>query len=163
MNKIIIILLALVLFFVSCKNDGKKEGEVKTNTAVTTNNIQVPPAIPTERLIYLFENTNYLDFIFADLPFSMSQEDKSSIQQTIRYINPVAPASINPQCASFADLIFQVEGEIVSEAKIFFQPECTYYLIYENGELKYSASFTDEGIKFFNNLLQQAEQVRSNG
>ncbi len=162
MNKIIITLTAFLLIFMSCKNGEQKNETNNTATSVTTSMTPVPPAIPTERLIYLFENTNYLDFIFSDLPFSMSQEDKSSIQQTIRYINPVAPVSINTQCSSFADLIFQVEGEIVSEAKIFFQPECTYYLIYEGGELKYSASFTEEGIKFFNNLLQQAEQVRSN-
>ena len=55
------------------------------------------------------------------------------------------------------------EGEIILDSKIFFQEGCVYYLFYEDGKAVYSASFSDAGIKFYNNLIQQAQQVNSNG
>lgn len=154
-----IILLALLGLF-ACKAD-------KTNTSnvaqAPVSKAQAPPAISTEKLIELYENCDFIDIIFKDLPFSISQGDKPSIQQTIRNINNVAPPTINAGCPYFAELIFQENGEIVLDGKIFFQEGCTYYLFYEKGVVKYSGSFTQDGINFYNNILAQAEKARTNG
>lgn len=160
MKKLSIYFLFVSLLVLSCKNTDTKS--TSDQVAVQNQGI-IPPAIPAADLIYLFENCTFIDFIFANLPFSMSQEDKASIQQTIRHIVPVAPTQINPECQHLVELLFQVEGEIINEVKIFFQPECTYYLFYKNGVAVYSASFNEQGINFFNNILQQVGQTRGNG
>lgn len=159
MKKILIIGL---LGLLACKAESPKNISSSPAQASATA-AQVPPAIPAEKLIDLYESCDYIDIIFRDLPFSISQEDKPSIQQTIRNINNVAPTSINTSCTYFAQQIFQEDGEIVLDAKIFFQETCTYYLFYENGVEKYSGSFTPDGIKFYNNILAQAEKARTNG
>lgn len=153
--------LSLLLLVIACKNDGTSPDQTKPVESSTSN--IVPPGIPNAKMIELYENVDFIDFIFRDLPFSISQEDKASIQQTIRHINNVPPLAINPDCQYFAQQIFQENGEIVLDAKIFFQEGCTYYLFYEDGVAKYSGSFTNEGIQFFNKILAQAELERSNG
>ena len=151
-----------VLFFLlsvlSCKQES-------ANKAIpnTASNVEVPPVIPTELLINIYENCSNIDFIFATLPFSISQEDKPSIQNTIRFIHQAQPAQIDNSCPYFAQQIFQIDGEIVLDAKIFFQQNCTYYLFYEEGQLKYSASFNEAGINFYNNLISQAKNSSNNG
>jgi hypothetical protein len=155
-----LLLIAILGFFLACQSENKPANAAQTITA--TSSTVVPPGIPSAKMIELYENCDFIDFIFKDLPFSISQEDKASIQQTIRHINNVPPPSINPNCQYFAQQIFQENGEIVLDAKIFFQEGCTYYLFYEDGVAKYSGSFTQEGIKFYNSILAQAEEVRSN-
>lgn len=142
---------------------GQKDNTSSNNESIAVSNeIEVPPVIPKEILINLFENCNYIDFIFATLPFSISQDQKSSIQQTISHIDQKRPLKIDNSCPYFAQQIFQVDGKIVLDAKIFFQENCTYYLFYENGELKYSAGFTQAGITFYNNIIAQAKEVSNN-
>lgn len=157
MNKIL--LLSIVIFLFSCKSN-----ETKNQATVATAGVaEVPPLIPSDVLINLFENCTYIDFIFATLPFSISQGDKPSIQQTIANIAHVQPATIDLTCPYFAEQIFQIDGEIVLDAKIFFQQNCVYYLFYKDAELLYSASFNDAGIRFYNNIIAQAKQTSNNG
>jgi hypothetical protein len=158
-----VLLLSILLLLAACKSDTKPSGNLQQSGTPSSTSANIPPGIPNEKMIDLYENVDFIDFIFRDLPFSISQEDKASIQQTIRHINNVPPPAINPNCEYFAQQIFQENGEIVLDAKIFFQEGCTYYLFYENGVAKYSGSFTPEGIQFYNSILAQAEQVRSNG
>ncbi len=153
--------LTLLMLALSCKNDSNTT-TIQAPTKATSN-VDVPPPVPTEKLIELYESCDYIDFIFANLPFSISQEEKASIQQTIRHIDQNPPTAIDPNCPYFAQQIFQVDGEIFMDAKIFFQDGCTYYLFYEDGKAIYSASFTNEGIKFYNNIIAQAKQTSNNG
>jgi hypothetical protein len=151
-------LFILISFILVACNGNVKVSE-NTNTAQTT----IPPAIPTSKLVEVFESCDYIDFIFSSLPFSISQSERVSIQQTITYIDPKQPPKIDPSCPYFAQQIFQSDGEIILDAKIFFQEGCTYYLFYEDGVAIYSGSFTNDGIKFYNNIIQQAQQVGGNG
>ncbi len=157
--------LIVLLVFFSCKGEkgGEQAVENQNVEKAVVANSQIPPAIPSEILIDMYENCDYIDFIFPNLPFSISQEEKASIQQTLRHINNVQPSNFNPSCPYFAQQIFQENGEIVLDAKIFFQEGCTYYLFYEDGLAKYSASFTTEGVAFYNNILAEAEKIRANG
>lgn len=157
----IFLFLIIVLFFGNCGNTDKTTKDVATQVTTVVDNLL--PGIPSEVLINLYENCNYIDFIFSSLPFSISQEDKSSIQQTLKHINQNPPAKIDRSCTYFAQQIFQIDGEIVMDAKIFFLPQCTYYIFYENGEEKYSASFTAEGIQFYNSIIAQAKETSNNG
>ncbi|GLR19232.1 hypothetical protein [Portibacter lacus] len=157
--------IALLLFvsFLACKENKTQVVAENAPSQPATTTANIPPAIPSDILINLYENCDFIDFIFPNLPFSISQEDKASIQQTLRHINNVQPTEFDPQCPYFAQQIFQENGEIVLDAKIFFQKGCTYYLFYEDGVVKYSGSFTNEGILFYNNILQEAEKIRANG
>ena len=150
-------LILLSILIISCK--GNKD---VNNESYNSQNL-ILPAIPTSILVDVFERCDYIDFIFANLPFSISQNDQASIKQTIRNIDPKQPEQINVTCPYFAQQIFQANGEIILDAKIFFQEGCTYYLFYEDGVAKYSASFTNDGINFYNNIIQQAQQVGGNG
>lgn len=157
--------LLFAVLILACKSESTSDSPTSTSTSLeqTSSKVEVPPAIPTELLIELYENVDYIDFIFPNMPFSISQEDKASIQQTMRHINNVQPASIDPNCPYLAQQIFQENGEIVLDAKIFFQQGCVYYLFYDGAKPIYSASFTNEGIEFYNSILAQAQQARSNG
>ncbi|WP_235296732.1 hypothetical protein [Portibacter marinus] len=159
-----VINLLLIGCLLACNNSGERSSSLEGASASASDqsksaNVTPPPAIPTEILLDVYENCDYIDFIFPNLPFSISQEDKSSIQQTMRHINNVQPSNYNPDCPYFAQQIFQENGEIVLDAKIFFEPTCTYYLFYENGLPVYSASFTNEGIEFYRKILAQAQQM----
>lgn len=155
-----IYLSSFIILLASC---GNKTNETAATQELPTATANTLPPIPTDMLINLFENCSAIDFIFSSLPFSISQDDKPSIQRTISHINQNPPQSIDNSCPYFAQQIFQIDGEIVLDAKIFFLPKCTYYLFYEEGVAKYSASFTNEGVNFYNSLIEQAKQTSNNG
>ena len=146
------------MLFIACKSSNEDTSVEKEETT-----IQLPPAIAPAKLVQIFENCDHIDFIFTNLPFSISQDDKSSIQQTVRQIEPRKPEGIDFSCNYMAEQIFMSEGEIILDAKIFFEGKCTYYLFYEDGKPKYSASMTQAGITFYNNILAQAKATNANG
>lgn len=157
MIKICICILLISLTLPSCKSGTEKAKSAPTASA------NIPPAIPSDVLINVYENCDFIDFIFSSLPFSISQENKASIQQTLTYIVPSQPQEIKEDCPYFAQQIFQINGEIVLDAKLFFQQGCVYYLFYENGKAVYSASLNENGIKFYNNVIEQAQNTSGNG
>jgi hypothetical protein len=135
---------------------GSTEGAAGTAApaATVSNNAGSLPPMPKERLQNLWDNCDYIDFVFFDLDFSMSQEEKSAIQGTVAGIGANAP-TLNPACKPIGRVFFQVAGKNVEEADLVMGQGCVYYIFQENGKPAYANLLTERGFKFYQDVFTQ--------
>ena len=162
MNTRILLFLFMSLAVFSCKNNEgtteKKQDEPQQTTATATP-AEALPLPPLEKLEYLFENCTHVDYVFYDLPFSMSMDDQGSIQRTLAHISTsVAPEKAD--CKPMGRIFFDVGTTTELQAEFFFSPGCVYFIFYEDGKKKYSSFITPDEVKYMNNYLAQANSQR---
>lgn len=150
MKNLYIGIFALALLMVSCKEDKPAEPQA------------VYPVLPSELGQKLFVETDYLDFIFHNFPFSMSQSEKPSIQANISYIGSEPVYDIPATCKPIARQFYQIQGEIVIEADVYYGEGCYFYVFYQDGQAKYANMMSQNGIGFFGNILDQAIKTSKN-
>lgn len=114
------------------------------------------PSIDVARLEYLFANATYMDATFYTLPVSINQSELPQIQSTLGGIS-TEPMALNAACQPLGHIWFQVNGENVEEADIYFQAECVGYVWYEDGKPAYSNKMTQEGVNFYANIMQSVQ------
>ncbi len=104
-----------------------------------------------------------IDYLFHDLPFSMSQDEQISIQTNLTYLDQGLVYSIPKGCKPMARQFYQVGGEIILEGDIYHGNGCHFYVFHQNGKPVYANQMNDKGKTFFNNIVKQAMQARQNG
>ncbi len=117
------------------------------------------PSIPLSLLEEIHQRGTQADYIFYDHPFTLSLSEQPSIQYSIRHIAE-DPAPMKPECRPAGHLSYQINGNIVLEGDFYFSQGCTYFVFTEGQQPKYANFMTDEGIRYFNNQIQQALRLR---
>ncbi len=157
MKIIQILICAIFCFFLSCesKNNSTENTTPKSHEDKKINHKgEQYPSITLDIMRKIFEESDYADFVFYNTNFSMSMDQKPSIQGTIRHISESVPA-IDPACKAIGRVFYQIDGENFMEADIFFENDCKYYIFYENKKKKYANQMTEEGINHYNNIFSQ--------
>ncbi|MEQ8703376.1 MAG: hypothetical protein RIC19_05630 [Phaeodactylibacter sp.] len=157
MNKYLFIGLLLAGLLHSCGSDTAKETD-KSATGTETapaQTVQVPsyPSVPADTIKTLFNECDYIDYVFYYTNFSVSQKEKRDIQTAVTYIASETP-EINPNCKPVGRVFFQVGGENRAEADLYFDQNCMYYLFYEDGKPAYANLIMPAGINFYNKIFQ---------
>ena len=165
------ILITLSCLFFSCNQpkENKNEPTVASNapvTSITPNNNQQQsgeklPSITLDIMQKLFDKCDYVDYLFYESNFSMSMNNKQSIQQTLTHIAEQVPA-IDPNCKSIGRVFYEIEGNTEIEAEIFFSDKCQYFVFMKGQERIYANNITADGVTHFNNIFQQARQMGKN-
>jgi hypothetical protein len=163
MNRLFILLFLFSL--AACQGANQNQGD-QTNqestssetaaTPPTEQGEQLYPSIPLDTLMMLYEQCDFIDYVFYYTNFSVSQNQKADIQSSIRYISEEVPA-INPNCKAQGRLFFQIEGENRMEADLIFESGCTYYLFYQDGKPAYANKLMPGGITFYNNIFNSVQ------
>ncbi|MEM1218944.1 MAG: hypothetical protein AAGH79_08525 [Bacteroidota bacterium] len=156
----------LVLLALGCQNENAENTETTPSEPAAAEEPKMVPAgeflpsVPIEKLEYLWNNCDYVDYVFYELPISMSLDVKNSIQYALSHIAE-NPASLRPDCKPIGRIFFQVQGENYLEADFYFSNGgCTYYVFLEDGKPKYGNYMTEEGAKYMNNNLSQAGAIK---
>jgi hypothetical protein len=152
----IALFFALIMCF-GCQNDSSNSAD--QNTTTTQPAAPSLPSMPLETIQFLWENCDYIDFVFYQLPISMSLNEKSSIQYALRHISADA-ARLDPNCKPIGRVFYQVKGENHSEADIYFQQGCTYFKFLKDNKPVYANYMTDEGIKYMNENIERGQQMQ---
>jgi hypothetical protein len=154
-----IVVIAVLLF--SCNEDQQQSNENEGQSDVPVQAVEQTalPLPPLEKLEYLYENCSHIDYVFYELPFSMSLDDKGSIQRTLSHISTsVAPETAG--CKAMGRIFFDVGIETILEADFYFSQGCVYFIFYEDGKKKYSSFMTPDAVKYMNNYISQANAQR---
>ena len=155
MNRILqLCLFVIALSLFACKAD--QNNSTNTTEVVAQNQEPVYPLLPVEWHNKLYNEVEYLDFIFHTLPFSMNQSEKESIQANIAYIGRAPVMDIPAHCKPIAREFFQIQGEIPIEADIYFTDPCYFYVFIVDGKPAYANVMSETGISFFQNTINQA-------
>ncbi|MCB0569669.1 MAG: hypothetical protein KDC66_07905 [Phaeodactylibacter sp.] len=161
MNRFLTIFLALALF--SCqpasKDQAGAQGQAPEQQQAASNppakGEHLYPSVPLDTLTMLWEQCDFIDYVFYYTNFSVSQNTKEDIRNAIRFISEEVPL-INPDCKPLGRLFFQVEGENRLEADLYFNEGCTYFVFLDKGKPAYANSMMPSGINFFNNVFTSA-------
>ncbi len=118
-------------------------------------------SIPQATVMKMWEECTYIDYIFHHLPFSMSQDEQSSIRANLGYISTEPQAFLPAKCKPMARQFFQVNGEIVLEADVYLSKPCKFYVFVENEKPVYANKMTPAGEQFFQNMFAQTRPAKN--
>lgn len=152
-------IITLLALLISCQD---KSSETETEQKTDSTNLveqYALPVPPIETLEYLYQNCSHIDYVFYELPFSMSLDDVGSIRKTLSHIS-TSPAPEKAECKPMGRIFFDVGIETKLEADFYFSSGCVYFLFYEGGEKKYSSFMTPDAVKYMNNYISQANAQR---
>lgn len=155
------LIIVVSLLVVSCKENKKVE---ETQAVVQEQVIEYGPEVPgitEEVMVNLLNHCTFIDYIFKDLPFSVSQGEDPSIDQNIRFIDIAKPVGRIPKhCKPIARKFFQINGEIVYDADLYFSKDCIFYVFVDkqNNPL-FANHITPAGVDFYNKVFQQASNA----
>jgi hypothetical protein len=150
----------LLLVIAGCKNKSKNISNAATVSADQTEYLDGPEisGVPKEVMVKLLNECTFIDYIFHDLPFSLSQAEDPSIDQNIEFIDFKRPLGRIPKgCKPIARKFFQIKGEIVYDVDVYLSDKCKFYVFVDKKNKPVYANFmTESGIKFYTQVVEQA-------
>lgn len=156
--------LLLTLLWIACQNQsnssqntadpGKEEPE-NTATAAAPELEKLYPSLPADRMRELYNNVDYIDFVFYYTNFSMNQSDDASIKASLSHVSSEVPG-IDASCQPIGSLFFQSKGRELIQAELYFTENCIYYVWLEKGKRTYANMMTPGGFKFYEQVFSQA-------
>jgi len=159
MKSNIVLFLLIGMLFISCKEnsnkkaDSKKSEITKSKTPKREGKIFRLPPLPKGLYEDLFKHADYLDVLFEDLDFSMSQDNNASIRSFLQNINIKRSTELNTACPPMGHAVFSKHGNTMIECDFYHSEGCYYFIFnYEGDQPAYSNAMSDVGINFFNNL-----------
>ncbi|MBK9736064.1 MAG: hypothetical protein IPO92_14340 [Saprospiraceae bacterium] len=151
----------LLCISIGCNQANKTENVLKTAPETAPVNIGPEiPGVPEDVIIKLLNECTYVDYIFHNLPFSLSQSEDPSINQNIAYIDYKRPLGHIPgNCKPIGRKFFHIKGEIVYDVDVYLTTHCKFYVFVDKkNKPMYANYITDDGVKFY---AQTAQQARS--
>ena len=157
MNYHIIAVIILCFTIGACKqtdNSNQSGQEVASSTTTLD-------GLPTEILRNAVQNCNNIDIIFYNLPISVNQSDQNSVRGSLGFIGQKATQNVGG-CPSIGRIFYNSDSGTVAEADIHFSDNCYYFGFLENNQVKYANEITPEGINFFSQLINSAQNPPTN-
>ncbi len=160
MKSTFIIIFIIIIF--SCKNttpshpvENKAIPIKQTSTEFIGPEI---PGVPQSVMIRLLKDCTFIDYIFHDYTFSVSQAEDSDIDQNISFIDINKPVGrLIVGCKPMARKFFQIKGKIEYDVDVYLSDKCSYYVFVDKKNKPIYANYmTDGGKQFYNNIIKQA-------
>ncbi|MEO1435185.1 MAG: hypothetical protein AAFV80_06575, partial [Bacteroidota bacterium] len=131
---------------------GLKALNKPSNQVTPPTNSQQPqttgyPIPPIEYLNTLFNETDYIDYIFQETSFSLSVEEPESVKGNVRYLS-VDPVT-DYACAPFVgNIYFNREGAAFAEGEIYYSANCAFFILLDqNRQRQYACAMSPSGKK----------------
>ncbi len=160
-NKHLLQVGILIILGFGCgpKNDPKAASEQVPEQKITGPEI---PGVPAEVIQRLLDECTYVDYIFHKLPFSLSQSEDPSIDQNILYIDYNKPLKHIPEdCVPIGRKFFLIKGESAYDVDIYLSNQCKFYVFVDKTNKPIYANYmTEDGVKFYANVAQQARAAQ---
>ena len=156
-----LLILLAIMFLSACNSSPSATNTQKPPSQISqqSNGVKLE-SVPVELMQKLFNECDYTDYIFFDLPFAMSQSEKGSIVANLNYISQTPVGVVPSQCKPIGRQMYHINGEIVAEANVYYNDVCKFYVFVDGDKPLYGNLMTQEGDNFFKSMLQQALQAR---
>ncbi len=147
--KYLTILFAFCL--ISC-NSTPNEKVAEKEEQTLAPEIEYYETMPTEKAKELYDTADKVDIIFYNMSVSISQFRQKDVQGQVSFLMPgQVPKKLD--CSATANIIFQAQGEIVGDGRMYLRGNCRYVVFYEDNEPVYAAFINDQGMQFFQKVL----------
>ncbi len=123
---------------------------------VNNNTPTLPP--PTQEVFnYLIENTDYIDYIYINHPFTMAVSELPSVKGNVAYLTNI-PAPNLRQCQPIANIFYKGNQEILRRANLYFSDNCKYIEILGKDNMpEFACEISENGQKYLTNMLSQVK------
>jgi len=159
------IILATGLLLLGCKNENTQQNSERvTETtkppakALQEEEIQLP-SVSQEFITDLFSRCDYIDFVFYELPFSMSFDNPNAIQTTMTWISTSVPV-LTKNCKPLGRMVYQSKGEIIVEAEMIVSEanECGHVVWIVDGKRTFANRYNLNGKNYMLGIIKQGQQ-----
>jgi hypothetical protein len=157
------ILIFFCLMFFACKQDQKKADDSAApvaTTPVVPKTEETFVSLPDDIVRTMVDKVDYIDYLWNDLPFSVSQEEKKAIVTNITFISAEPQTTIPAGCKSIGRKTFNIKGEILIEADVYFSKGCAFYVFIKDNKKVYANKMTPQGIEFYTKLIASASKQK---
>ena len=156
MNKIISFSFLLIFVLTACGDQAsKKKAENKSTVVAKSGKVLSLPALPSEDMQRLYEECDFTDYIFHNLPFSISQGEKAAIVKNLSFISPDPAGEVTITCKPMGREFFHIKGEIEYEADVYFEEGCQYIVFMKGNTPIYLNKISEAGKKFYGSIISQ--------
>lgn len=158
--RIFIFVTPLILLLNAC---GDKPAHKSTAALTEINNQQIViglPPMPVDVYNQLFDNCDNIDYIFHELPISVSQDEKAAAQQTIGFIGEGPFKTRDATCKPIARKFFKFQGQEMLAADVYFSDKCKGYIFFKDNKPVYANQISASGVNFYNNIIAQASNMQ---
>lgn len=157
-NIAITLYLCLCIMLFACKSTTE-------NTSNASTSVPSIPGIPEEIMVKLLNECTFVDYIFKNEAFSVSQSEDPSIDQNIMFIDIKKPLGQIPKdCTPSARKFFHIDGKIVFDVDVYLTPQCKFYVFVDkDNKPLYANHMTEAGVIFYSRIAQQARGVNPQG
>jgi len=108
------------------------------------------PTLPNALMQSLVDSADYVDYLFYEMEFSMSMDNKQGVMYALSKIGE-QPAVLNPSCKPIGRIFYQIKGRNAAEADLYFSQGCTYMVFMKDNVPVYANSMSEVGKQFLNN------------
>ena len=145
--------LLLVAILSACNSTPKVEKEPPPASPPATTTSSLPP-ITEEVMDELLNECDFVDYIFYELPFSMSYDQKSTIQTALGWVTRSAEIP-STGCKGLGRMIFQKQGVVIIEAEIYVSEACAHYKWIKDGKTMYASAMSPAGKQHYMGNINQ--------
>ena len=150
MRRWIFAVSASIIVFCACSSSDSKPAEKTAEEVVSSADYYT--IMPAEKAQQLFDSADKVDVLFNEIAVSMSQVKQSDVQGQVSFLTPgLVPKNI--QCSETANIIFQAQGEIVADGRMYLRGNCRYVVFYEDNQAVFATHVTDQGMNFYRQIL----------
>ena len=151
--KLCISTLLFVFFMCACSNNPKTEENPTTETPAVIATPEFAP-IPLEIGGELFNECDFVYYIFYELPFSMSYDRQATIQMAVSWIGKSSDIPTSG-CKSLGRMIFQKQGAVIIEAEIYVSEDCSHYKWIKDGQVLYASQMSPAGKNHYMGIINK--------
>jgi len=148
------LILTCTLFFACGNNSSSEQSKATPEQTEPVAASSALPSIPADVLQQLFLESDYVDYIFYELPISMSYDNQNAIQSALRWVSENADVP-STGCKALGRMIFQKEGSQIMEAELYVSDSCGHYIWYVDGKKTYSNMMTNTGQGHYMGIINQ--------
>lgn len=153
-----IALSTLMMFFLICTGCKKDAASTSVPQGMTSPEGFSPGGITPDMTEQLLKTADHIDYLFAVLPLSMNQQGQSAIYQDLRFLSSKPLTGLINGCQPLARKIYLGNGEIITEADLYFSNGCFYQVFLSNEKPIYGNYLSEEGLNYHLNLMDQAKK-----
>ncbi len=116
------------------------------------------PGLPGTTARLLWDSCTLIDYVFFDLPISMSMDQQNSIRAVLRHFGSRPPEMLDPSCKAIGKIYYQVNGNILLNASLYCSDSCAYFVFYEGDVKKYANLMTQDAFKFYQQTIESVKK-----
>lgn len=160
-TRLMSLLFCALLLTISCKENTNESAEQAKDAETSAESGPTLPPLPDADRAKMMQQCDFIDYIWHELPFSISQKDPEAVKSNITFISYEGLNVLPTDCKNIGRKSYQIHGEIFYDADIYFGEGCYYYVFLRNEKPMFANKMTQEGINFYKGIFSQALQMRN--